>query len=67
MENFFRIFQFILFSHGARRIVMKLPGTKFDQVRLLDGNESWPEAARLFRRYVRLKIDRHGRSEPELP
>ena len=54
-------------SHGARRIVMKLPGTKFDQVRLLDGNESWPEAARLFRRYVRLKIDRHGRSEPELP
>ena len=54
-------------SHGARRILMKLPGTKFDQVRLLEDNENWPEAARIFRKYVRLKVERHGKSEPELP
>lgn len=54
-------------SNGARRILMKLPGTKFDQVRLLEGNEHWPEAARIFRKYVRLKVERYGKMEPELP
>jgi DNA repair protein RecO (recombination protein O) len=54
-------------SHGARRILMKLPGTKFDQVRLLEGNENWVEAARIFRKYIRLKVDRYGKMEPELP
>lgn len=54
-------------SNGARRILMKLPGTRFEQVRLLEGHESWPEAARLSRRYVHIKMERRGRMEPELP
>lgn len=53
-------------TNGARRILMKLPGTKFDQVRLLEGNENWPEAARIFRKYVRMKVERYGKMEPEL-
>ena len=36
-------------------------------VRLLEGNENWPEAARIFRKYVRLKVERYGKMEPELP
>ena len=39
-------------SNGARRILQKLPRTRFDQVRLLDGHPDWQEAARLFRPYV---------------
>ena len=54
-------------SHGARRILMKLPGTKFEQVQLLQGNEHWQEAARVFRKYIRMKVDRYGKMEPELP
>lgn len=54
-------------SHGARRILMKLPGTKFEQVQLLEGNEHWQEAARVFRKYIRMKVERYGKLEPELP
>ena len=43
-------------TNGARRIMLKLPRTRFDQVRLLDGHPDWPEAARLFREYVNLRI-----------
>ena len=39
-------------SNGARRILLKLPRTRFDQVRLLDGHPDWQEAAWLFRAYV---------------
>ena len=43
-------------SNGARRIMMKLPRTSFDRFQLLDGHPDWPEAARLFRRYVLSRI-----------
>ena len=41
-----------LISNGARRILMKLPRTRFDQFRLLEDRPEWPEAARQFRDYV---------------
>lgn len=39
-------------SNGARRIMMKLPRTRFDQVHLLEDHPDWREAARLFRSYI---------------
>ncbi len=33
-------------TNGARRILLKLPRTRYDQVKLLDGHPDWPEAAR---------------------
>ena len=39
-------------TNGARRVMLKLPRTKYDQVKYLDGYPDWPEAARLFRGYV---------------
>ena len=45
-----------LITHGARRIFLKLPRTRYDQVKLLDGHPDWPEAARLVRTYVDYRI-----------
>lgn len=39
-------------SNGARRILMKLPRTKYDQVKLLIDRPDWIEAARMFRLYI---------------
>ena len=43
-------------SNGARRIMMKLPRTQFDKFQLLAGRPEWPEAAKLMRSYVNLKL-----------
>ena len=43
-------------SNGARRILMKTPRTQFDKFQLLAAREEWPEAARLMRSYVNLKM-----------
>ena len=43
-------------SNGARRILMKLPRTKFDKYQLLADRSEWPEAARLMRSYVNLRM-----------
>jgi DNA repair protein RecO (recombination protein O) len=43
-------------SNGARRILMKLPRTRYDQVTLLDGHPNWAEAARLYRTYINRRI-----------
>ena len=43
-------------SNGARRVMLKLPRTRFEQVKHLDGYPDWPEAARLFRSYVDRRI-----------
>ena len=43
-------------SNGARRILMKLPRTQFDKFQLLAGRPEWPEAAKLMRSYVNLKL-----------
>lgn len=43
-------------SNGARRVMLKLPRTRFEQVKHLDGYPDWQEAARLFRAYVDSRI-----------
>ena len=39
-------------SNGARRIMMKLPRTRYDQVKLLPDHPDWKEAAHVFRSYI---------------
>lgn len=39
-------------TNGARRVMLKLPRTRFEAVKHLEGYPDWPEAARLFRGYV---------------
>ena len=53
-------------SNGARRIMLKLPRTRYDQVYLLEDRPDWQEAARLFRSYVddRIMMQKFA---PELP
>ena len=55
-----------LISHGARRVLLKLPRTRFDQVKHLDGYPHWQEAARIFRPYVDDRIQMQ-RFAPPLP
>lgn len=43
-------------SNGARRILMKLPRTQFDKFQLLSDRPEWPEAARLMRSWVNLRM-----------
>ena len=43
-------------SNGARRMLMKLPRTRFDQFQLLNDRPEWPEAARLLRSCVNLRM-----------
>jgi len=43
-------------SNGARRIMMKLPRTRFDQFQLLDGHPDWQEAAHAFRGFILRKM-----------
>lgn len=43
-------------SNGARRILMKLPRTQFDKFQLLADRPEWPEAARLLRSCVNLRM-----------
>lgn len=43
-------------SNGARRVMLKLPRTRYDQVKLLADYPHWQEAARLFRGYVNDRI-----------
>lgn len=53
-------------SNGARRIIMKLPRTRYEQVSLVPDRPEWPEAARLFRSYVSLRLHQE-RFAPKLP
>ncbi len=52
-------------SNGARRILMKLPRTQFDKFQLLSDRPEWPEAARLCRSHVNLRMHME-RFAPEL-
>ena len=52
-------------SNGARRILMKLPRTQFDRFQLLADRPEWPEAARLCRSHVNLRMHME-RFAPEL-
>ena len=53
-------------TNGARRILMKLPRTKYDQVRLLPEHPNWREAARIFRTYIDDRIQMR-KFAPPLP
>ena len=53
-------------SNGARRILMKLPRTQFDKFQLLADRPEWPEAARLMRSFVNLKLHADRYSPPLL-
>lgn len=55
-------------TNGARRILMKLPRTKYDQVQLLVDHPDWREAARIFRGYIddRIQMRRFAPPLPEL-
>lgn len=54
-------------SYGARRILYRLPQTKFDAVEKLDGHPDWPEAAILFRAYVKQRASIPDKFYPPLP
>ncbi len=43
-------------SNGARRMLMKLPRTQFDRFQLLVDRPEWPEAAKLMRSYINLRM-----------
>ena len=53
-------------TEGARRILLKLPRTRFSQYVLLDGRAEWPEAAKLLRAFVRYHIDAAIKKYPDL-
>ena len=45
-----------LISLGARRILYKLPRTRFENAPKLVESPDWPEAARLFRQYTQQRM-----------
>lgn len=53
-------------SNGARRIMLKLPRTRYDQVKLLEDHPDWKEAAARFRAYVDDRIQMR-KFAPPLP
>ena len=53
-------------TEGARRILLKLPRTRFSQYVLLDGRAEWPEAAKLLRAFVRYHIDAAIKKYPDV-
>jgi len=53
-------------SNGARRVLLKLPRTRYDQVKLLQDYPDWQEAARIFRGYVDNRIQMQ-KFAPPLP
>lgn len=55
-----------IISNGARRVILKLPRTKFDQVKHLEGYPDWQEAARFFRGYVDIRLQMQ-KFAPKLP
>ena len=54
-------------SYGARRIMYRLPATKFDSVAKLEDHADWPEAARLFRSYIKQRVTLQEKFFPPLP
>ena len=51
-------------SNAARRILMKLPRTAFDKFQLLADRPEWPEAARLERSFVNLRMHAEASAPP---
>lgn len=53
-------------SHGARRILLKVPKTRFEALEKLPGHPDWPEAAAHSRRFIEYRLDRPPRLWPAL-
>ncbi|MDO4547917.1 MAG: DNA repair protein RecO [Clostridia bacterium] len=53
-------------SHGARRILMKVPVTKFEAIELLQNREEWLEAAGHSRRFVEYRLDQPPKIWPKI-
>ena len=56
-----------LITNGARRVLLKLPRTRFEAVSKLDGYPDWQEAARHFRRYMEARLPQVAKFAPPLP
>ena len=54
-------------AHGARRVLLKLPQTRFESVEKLADYPYWQEAARHFRRYVADRLPQAAKFAPPLP
>ena len=54
-------------SYGARRILYRLPVTKFDAFEKLAEHPDWPEAARFFRAYLKTRLSLPEKQYPPLP
>ena len=54
-------------SYGARRILYRLPKTRFEAFEKLRDHPDWPEAARLFRGYIAKRISMPEKFCPPLP
>ena len=53
-------------TEGARRILMKLPRTRFEQYVLLDGRPEWREAAARMRAFISYHIEANVKKYPEI-
>lgn len=53
-------------SNEARRVLYKLPRTKFDSVAHLEGYAAWPEAAKAYRKYMEVRLPNIARLAPPL-
>lgn len=53
-------------SHGARRILLKTPKAPFESVELLNGHQSWPEAARHSREFFEYRLDQPPKVWPSV-
>ncbi len=53
-------------SEGARRILLKVPVTRFDVIDKLLGHPSWPEAAAHARRFISERMEQFPRVLPAL-
>ena len=53
-------------SEGARRILLKVPKTRFDVIDLLLGHSDWPEAAAHARRFISERMEQFPKVLPTL-
>ena len=53
-------------SEGARRILLKVPKTRFDVIDKLLGHPDWPEAAAHARRFISERMEQFPKVLPEL-
>lgn len=54
-------------SNGARRILLRVPQTRFEVIDKLEDRPEWPEAAHLTRAFIQGRLELHPSVWPELP